>query len=140
MGDELLAETLDRLHFDSSFERRSAGNNDGDRNATSRKVQNLTNSQHNTLPGVSQDSPLSLRTVPHKEEHDGDCDARHRRREEIIGAANSSYLDTRCEIGHRNKSHWGRGEEEDDNAGPNSRKQAFLNSDLFGYRRPDRPE
>jgi len=161
--DELLAETLDRLHFDSSFERRSAGNNDGDRNATSRKVQNLTNSQHNTLPGVSQDSPLSLRTLPHKEEHDGDCDARHRRRteknysnlfnsemaprqevrgkrEEIIGAANSSYLDTRCEIGHRNKSHWGRGEEEDDNAGPNSRKQAFLNSDLFGYRRPDRPE
>jgi hypothetical protein len=160
--DELLAETLDRLHFDSSFERRTAAKN-GDRDASSRKVQNLSNSQHNTLPGVSQEYPLSPREVPHKEEHDGDADARQRRRteknysnlfnsemaprqevrgkrEEIIGAANSSYLDTRCEIGHRNKSHWGRGEEEGDGSRPNARKQAFLNSDLFGYERPDKPE
>jgi len=161
---ELLSETTDRLKLDSAFEKRPVdflpGSDYTQENPTaaSRMSQNLTNSMHNTLPGAAMEVPD--RMSPRGWGTENECETLGRRRteknysdlfdstmgqrrevpgrEEIIATGNCSFLDTRCEIGTRNKEHWRR-DEEYDRPGVD-RKAEELDSNLNGYVRPSKPD
>jgi hypothetical protein len=123
-GGELLSQEWDRLQTDSTNEPYVKHNQTRQLpSAHTRFCQNLGDSQENTMPlpketggypkPVPQEDPSTLSRRRHEKNFSDLFDTRmgerkevRGKREEVIGTANACFLDTRVEIGGRNKDHW----------------------------------
>jgi len=153
---ELMANTAQPLQTDSALDKNTASR-EGGGDARGRFVGNLNSSEGNTMPKHANGGvPLaSTRGWTPQEEDPNTMDrrrgeknfsdlfghqvqppARDGARHELTATRACSFLDTRGEIASRNQGKW-KGNDNDDHADVSQqRKDAELDSNLFGFQRP----